>query len=150
MLTALLLVAALACLVVGLLLASTAWLILSLAASLLAGSLLFLNRGRIARTAPYSAPTGAGLRRSTHAASTAARGGGAPLSAVASTTQRADVWVVDGRPRYHRQDCQSVAAQNAEPIPWTRATGEGFIACSLCEPDRADAGVDGPPIQRPS
>jgi hypothetical protein len=48
-----------------------------------------------------------------------------------------DVWVIDGRPRYHLQDCAIIKGQNAEPIPYQQATEDGFMPCSLCDPDTA-------------
>jgi hypothetical protein len=45
------------------------------------------------------------------------------------------VWVIDGRPRYHLEDCAIIKGQDAEPIPWEQATEDGFMPCSLCEPD---------------
>ena len=45
------------------------------------------------------------------------------------------VWVVDGRPRYHRSECMIIKGQHAEPIPHEQATEDGFMPCSLCEPD---------------
>ena len=45
------------------------------------------------------------------------------------------VWVVDGRPRYHRSECMIIKGQHAEPIPHEQATEDGFTPCSLCEPD---------------
>jgi hypothetical protein len=44
------------------------------------------------------------------------------------------VWVVDGRPRYHLQDCLIIKDQGAEPIPLAQATEDGFMPCSMCEP----------------
>jgi hypothetical protein len=111
MLIALLLVAALACLCVGLLLSSAPWLAASVAASVLAGLLIYRHQAAL-RTAggPSAArPTqGAGDR---------------------------DVWVIDGRPRYHRRACEIIDGQNAEPVPLSQATADGFIPCSLCQPN---------------
>jgi hypothetical protein len=45
------------------------------------------------------------------------------------------VWVIDGRPRYHLADCMIIKGQGAEPIPFEQATEDGFIPCSLCEPN---------------
>jgi outer membrane biosynthesis protein TonB len=45
-----------------------------------------------------------------------------------------EVWVIDGRPRYHLADCAIIAGQNAEPIPFEQADEDGFMPCSLCEP----------------
>jgi hypothetical protein len=46
-----------------------------------------------------------------------------------------DVWVIDGRPRYHLQTCAIIQGQDAEPIPFAQATEDGFMPCSLCEPN---------------
>jgi hypothetical protein len=46
-----------------------------------------------------------------------------------------EVWVIDGRPRYHLADCAIIQGQDAEPIPFEQATEDGFMACSLCEPN---------------
>ena len=48
-----------------------------------------------------------------------------------------EVWVIDGRPRYHLQSCAIIQGQEAEPIPFDQATEDGFMPCSLCEPDAA-------------
>jgi hypothetical protein len=45
------------------------------------------------------------------------------------------VWVVDGRPRYHLEDCLIIKDQGAEPIPLAQATEDGFMPCSMCEPN---------------
>jgi len=44
------------------------------------------------------------------------------------------VWVVDGRPRYHVADCMIIEGQPVQAIPLTQATEDGFMPCSLCEP----------------
>ena len=46
-----------------------------------------------------------------------------------------DVWVIDGRPRYHLATCAIIQGQDAEPIPFEQATEDGFMPCSLCEPN---------------
>jgi hypothetical protein len=47
------------------------------------------------------------------------------------------VWVVDGRPRYHLADCMIIEGQPVQAIPMTQATEDGFMPCSLCEPTAA-------------
>jgi hypothetical protein len=47
------------------------------------------------------------------------------------------VWVIDGRPRYHLADCLIIKNQQAEEIPREQAAEDGFMACSMCEPDAA-------------
>jgi hypothetical protein len=44
------------------------------------------------------------------------------------------VWVVDGRPRYHAQDCLLIKGQEAQPVPERQAAEDGFLPCSLCRP----------------
>lgn len=48
-----------------------------------------------------------------------------------------DVWVIDGRPRYHLGSCPIIQGQDAEPIPFDQAVEDGFMPCSLCEPHMA-------------
>jgi hypothetical protein len=45
-----------------------------------------------------------------------------------------DVWVIDGRPRFHLGSCPIIQGQDAEAIPFEQATEDGFMPCSLCEP----------------
>jgi hypothetical protein len=45
----------------------------------------------------------------------------------------AEVWVLAGRPRFHREDCMIVRGQNAQPMPLDQAVAEGLRPCSLCE-----------------
>lgn len=49
----------------------------------------------------------------------------------------ADVYVVDGRPRYHLAGCVHLMDKEAEPIPVNEASELGFTPCGLCEPDSA-------------
>ena len=51
-----------------------------------------------------------------------------------------DVWVIDGRPRYHLGSCPIIQGQDAEPIPFDQAVEDGFMPCSLCEPSMARTG----------
>lgn len=125
MFVAVLLVAGLVCLCVGLLLSSTVWLVVSLVASLLAALLIYRNREAFA------------VARSARPGVT--RPGGTPQLSGRSGADP-DVWVIDGRPRYHRQSCEIIGDQGAEAIPLSQASEDGFIPCSLCEPDRALAG----------
>jgi hypothetical protein len=128
------LLVALACLIVGLVLTSSAWLIGSLVASAVAGLVLLRERaqraraprGRAARTPrpDRAAPLGAAPSGTAHADTTGA------------DTTGADVWVIDGRPRYHREACLILKGQHAEPIPRAQADEDGLIPCSMCEPDR--------------
>ncbi|MDQ2796307.1 MAG: hypothetical protein M3Y06_03980, partial [Actinomycetota bacterium] len=43
------------------------------------------------------------------------------------------VWVVDGRPRYHAQDCLIIKGQPTSAVAETEAVGDGFLPCSLCQ-----------------
>lgn len=176
-----LLLIALACVIVGMKLASAAWLIASLIATGGAGYLLITNvmRGRRALAHPGGGASGAadsaadsaldshaaaqpntevvdtadtvtGVSASTAAEpvpqaaeDSAALTGELPAAAApslpAAPAQR-DVWVIDGRPRYHLESCAIIKGQDAEPIPWDQATEDGFMPCSLCEPDSILAG----------
>jgi hypothetical protein len=127
-----LLVGALVCLCVGLLLSSTAWLIGSLAASVVAG--LFIYRNRSLFAIPRPTPT---TRRPTGKHAAGAEPAADPVGA-APPRHDPNVWVVDGRPRYHRGGCQILNDQDAEVIPLSQADEDGFIPCSLCEPERID------------
>ncbi|MFI5838415.1 hypothetical protein ACIA8K_01680 [Catenuloplanes sp. NPDC051500] len=49
----------------------------------------------------------------------------------------ADVYVVDGRPRYHLAGCVHLMDKEAEPLPVNEASELGFTPCGLCEPDSA-------------
>ncbi len=121
-----LLLAALVFLALGLLTTGTVWLVLSLAASVLAGAFLYRSRG-VLRAAGAAKRGEQPPRR---------RGRGRHTEAVvAAPDQPAEVWVIDGRPRYHRSGCEILAGQQSEPMPRARAVRDGFIACSLCEPD---------------
>jgi hypothetical protein len=62
-----------------------------------------------------------------------------PVPESAASASDRDVWVIDGRPRYHLQTCAIIKGQDAEPIPWEQATEDGFMPCSLCEPDSVRA-----------
>ena len=46
-----------------------------------------------------------------------------------------NVWVIDGRPRYHLSSCGFLVGQESEPIPLQQAVDDGFSPCSRCEPD---------------
>lgn len=100
------LVAALACLGVGLVLASAPWLIGSLAASGLAAALLWAGRTRATAATEAAAPSPA----------------------------HAQVWIVAGRGRYHRADCEIIADDEAQPVSRAKAASDGLLPCSLCAP----------------
>lgn len=46
-----------------------------------------------------------------------------------------DVWVVDGRPRFHRPGCAVLTGEDAEAIPPADAVADGFIPCPVCQPE---------------
>ncbi|MGI5148622.1 hypothetical protein ACQEVC_19950 [Plantactinospora sp. CA-294935] len=48
-----------------------------------------------------------------------------------------DVYVVDGRPRYHLADCPHLSGRESEPLPVSEAVELGFTPCGRCEPDTA-------------
>jgi hypothetical protein len=69
----------------------------------------------------------------------AARGSDDATQVMAAVAARSvdDVWVIDGRPRYHLGSCPIIQGQEAEPIPLDQAIEDGFMPCSLCEPTMA-------------
>ncbi|MDT4938572.1 MAG: hypothetical protein QOG80_2243 [Pseudonocardiales bacterium] len=93
------------------------------------------RRSRAAKAAGHSASDEA-------AAGTQVRGGElladlAPGGTASAVDAEGDVWVIDGRPRYHLSNCAIIQGQDAEPIPFEQATEDGFMPCSLCEPNVA-------------
>jgi ABC-type nickel/cobalt efflux system permease component RcnA len=119
---AVLLLASLVCLTVGLFLTSTLWLTVSVVASVLAGLMIY----RMPRRA----------RRSGHARGRkASQRAAGPQVAPSSDEASHQVWVQDGRPRYHRQDCDIISGQESQSIPLGQAAQDGFIPCSLCAPE---------------
>ncbi|MBV9593766.1 MAG: hypothetical protein JO147_08230 [Actinobacteria bacterium] len=113
-----LLIAALAGLVAGLLLSSTGWLVASIALSVLAGVLLYLTR-----------PNRVGATEIGGQAST--------VKSVDDAASDPEVWVIHGRARYHRASCAQIEGRDAEAIALDQAIGDGFLACSLCRPTEA-------------
>lgn len=125
-----LLLAALLLLAVGIVLAGSGWLVASLVASGLAGLIMVRQRyapGRRSGT-QLSSPLSVGVPGSVAA--------DLPAHASAPREPLSDVWVVDGRPRYHRPHCAIIDDEPAELIALTQAVADGFLACSLCTPDR--------------
>ncbi|SHG62052.1 hypothetical protein SAMN05443575_2399 [Jatrophihabitans endophyticus] len=49
------------------------------------------------------------------------------------------VWVVDGFPDYHRENCSAIAALDHEPVPHEQAVEDGFAPCSVCRPEEPAA-----------
>jgi hypothetical protein len=158
-----LLLIALVCLVLGLIMQSAVWLVASLIATGGAAYLLYKLRDVIAtppaaRTVlppelpedvakaavvprasrPVAPPAPAAAETDADAEPDAeAEDARASVSAEADPLAVADVdevWVIDGRPRYHLGDCAIIKGQDAEPIPYEQATEDGFMPCSLCEP----------------
>ena len=48
-----------------------------------------------------------------------------------------EVFVIDGRPRYHLPSCVHLLDRVSEALPVAEAVELGFSPCSLCEPDSA-------------
>lgn len=153
-----LLLLALACLVLGLVLASAAWLLGSLAASVAAAFVLWQTRERIGAPAAAHTAKGVPAARATSGAPAPAepqgRAGSGPASLATDAeggpdpdylARRAawfaegagsgDVWVVDGLPDYHRAGCAALRGTAAEPIPRSQAIQDGFTPCATCTPD---------------
>jgi hypothetical protein len=141
--TGLLLIAAL-CLGVGLVLQSAVWLVASLIATAGAGFLLYKLRDVIAAPGGTAARLAGGTDTRSESATVAPRSPARdadPDPAERLTeilpTSAEQVWVIDGRPRYHLEGCAIIKGQDAEPIPYDQANEDGFMPCSLCEPERA-------------
>ena len=163
-----LLVAAVVSLVLGLALASTVWLVVSLVASLAAGITLYTvvrtqRAGKIdepvapvpARSpAAATAEATAGARKSapalvpaaaSPALQTQAREEPVPTPELSTGANRpSGVWVVDGRPAYHLESCDTIADSPAEVIPLAQAVADGFTPCPHCAPPQSDAGPSRP------
>ena len=77
-------------------------------------------------------------------------GGSATVAAdepAAGPDAQRPVWVVDGRPEYHREDCPRLQGIDSEAIPWAQATEDGFTACTRCDPDAAAAAGPAEPAE---
>lgn len=48
-----------------------------------------------------------------------------------------EVFVVDGRPRYHLSGCPYLSGRATEPLPVSEAVELGFTPCAACEPAAA-------------
>ncbi len=55
--------------------------------------------------------------------------------AAAVARMATDVFVIDGRPRYHVPGCVHLLGRESEPLPADEGVDLGFTPCSLCEPD---------------
>src|SRR3954447_21429778 len=102
-----LLLVALVCLALGLILASPFWLVGSLAASAVSAFLLWRGRGQ-APPAPRKGAAASAPPGEPPAAPAAARAADAPVASGADS-----VWVIDGRPDFHRADCERL--RDGEP-----------------------------------
>ena len=124
-----LLLVALACLVVGLVLANGAWLIGSLVASAVAGYVLWREREQIAaKTGVHGDHSAPKTTSKPLVTGTAFK----PKPAGANTEQQ--VWVVDGQPRFHAEKCAAIQPLDAEPVPLAQALEDGFTECTECKP----------------
>jgi hypothetical protein len=61
----------------------------------------------------------------------------APGDAARVAAMSAEVFVIDGRPRYHLRGCVHMLGRESEPLPVGEAVELGFTPCSVCEPDSA-------------
>jgi hypothetical protein len=60
-----------------------------------------------------------------------------PADAGRVARMRNEVFVIDGRPRYHLMGCGHLNDRESEPLPVHEAIELGFTPCGLCEPDSA-------------
>ena len=70
-----------------------------------------------------------------------------PVSAVAQSRLarlETEVYVVDGRPRYHLADCGHLRDRQTEGLPVAEAAGLGFSPCGWCRPVTALLGEQRP------
>lgn len=149
-----LLLAALACLVLGLVLASAPWLIASLVASVVAGAALWRYRERLAdRAGTLAAPPAPAARQTALVTGTAFQGSAVAAAAgsgpAGAAPERTSVWVVDARPDYHGAGCPAAGA-DAEEIPRAQAVEDGFTPCPVCTPDQGEPATDRPATDRPA
>ena len=136
-----LLLLALILVVVGVVKASVGWLIASLVVSVLAAAVLlrsFLQTRRRANLARSASPAPVDAAAAEHPASESAR----PAESAAATgdaalPRDAQVWVVDGYPEYHVENCGELAGLPAETVAYDQAVEDGFQPCVVCNPDRA-------------
>jgi hypothetical protein len=131
-----LLVAGLTCLCIGLLLSSAVWLAASLAASALAGIAIYRWRAAFTVSATAREHPAKQAPPGKHGGTAEPDG---PEPEPVPHRPDPDVWVVDGRPRYHCASCPIIDDQEVETIPLSQAGVDGFIPCSLCQPERVDS-----------
>ncbi|AEB46425.1 MULTISPECIES: hypothetical protein [Micromonospora] len=58
-----------------------------------------------------------------------------PEQAVLVSRLSDEVRVVDGRPRYHLDECAHLVGRDHEPLPVAEAVELGFTPCATCAPD---------------
>jgi len=58
-----------------------------------------------------------------------------PGDAARIASMTTDVYVVDGRPRYHLRGCIHLMGRESESLPVGEAVELGFSPCGVCEPD---------------
>src|SRR5581483_10707751 len=49
------------------------------------------------------------------------------------------VWVVDGFPDYHRENCPTLVGLPAQAVAHDQATEDGFAECGVCRPEADEA-----------
>jgi hypothetical protein len=147
-----LLLAALACIILGVVLASGPWFIASLAASVLAAVQLWRQRERIGAPSSADRPAAAKNQPAERPRQTSLVTGTAFAGKLSSAPSAPDpeVWVVDGKPHYHAQFCDELAGTAAEAVPRSQAIDDGFTECPACTPSAVAAAaqvwvVDGEP-----
>jgi hypothetical protein len=129
-------------LAIGLVRGSNAYLVWSIAASLLAAIVLVAGSRR-ARPVPVMA--GDEAVSADEAVSTLDED--PPDEPIAQQVSPADaarvarmsneVQVIDGRPRYHLPSCPHLVGRDSEPLPVHEAIELGFTPCGQCGPDSA-------------
>ncbi|HET8583661.1 MAG TPA: hypothetical protein VFL65_10430 [Jatrophihabitans sp.] len=67
---------------------------------------------------------------------------GEPATATGLSARQ--VWVADGYPEYHVQDCAELAGLPAEAIPRDQAVEDGFQPCVVCNPERGESPAAAP------
>jgi hypothetical protein len=79
---------------------------------------------------PFTGPTGAAADEPPAQAVT-------PAEAALVARLGAEVFVVDGRPRYHLADCPQLTGREHALLPVSEAVELGFTPCGRCAPDTA-------------
>ena len=136
-----LLAVALVALVIGLVLASGIWLIVSLVASAAAGYVLWRERERIGaktgihkdQAAPKTAEPAKPKQASLATGTAIGKSGAAPAASAKQATEQ-DVWVVDGLPQFHNENCAAILNLDHQAVPLAQAVEDGFSECTVCKP----------------